>query len=321
MKNIGLPKCEVSSAENFTTETGMKIRRIISNPLRFILKKAIKEDYVLERYPELEKDKAYIFVPTHYFSEDIISAIATVNRPAYTLIGTTDQLEHNPEMYAAWARGLIYTDRWNDASRKEAVKKMAYILKNNISVILFAEGGWNNTENLLVQELFAGPYTLAKLTGAEVVPMSIYQDVDNNRIYTRVGDPIDLAKYDNKQDALRELRDTLGTMMYDQIEKYSTPIKRAELTGDIHMDHMERRCDEYWWGKDWGSLHAVDEEFTRYEDKNHPRPDTIRKSFDNMEINTKNAGIMGPILVRRKEDDKYNLLNYMHENYDKKKKR
>ena len=108
-----------------------------------------------KEYPKLEKDMPYIFASTHYFNEDIIAALATVDRSAYALIGTTDQVENNTLMYAAWAYGLIYVDRRSQESRKQSILKMEHVLNNGTSVIMYPEGGWNNTENLICKRLFA----------------------------------------------------------------------------------------------------------------------------------------------------------------------
>lgn len=76
-------------------------------------------------------------------------------------IFSTDQLEHNPQVYAAWLNGLIYVNRREEISRKDSVKKMERILNSGSSVFLFPEGGWNNTENLLVLPLFSDPWLLS----------------------------------------------------------------------------------------------------------------------------------------------------------------
>jgi L-rhamnose mutarotase len=269
---------------------------------------------VIESYPALVKGKPYIFASTHYFSEDVIAAIATIDRNVYALFGTTDQIKHNPQVYIAYLNGLIYVDKRTDKSRKDAVKKMEYVLNNGSSVLLYPEGVWNNTENQLVQTLFAGPYTLSKDTGCEVVPLSIYFDEDHNKVYARAGNPMDLSTMEKKA-ALEKLRDALATMMYSQIEEHSTILTRDKLTGDFHTDFMESRKNEYnkqkWHGDVW------DEEITMYKDKNIAYANDVRASFDDVKITEQNANIMGPILVKRLEDQKYDFTNYMHNNWNK----
>ncbi|MCI8545366.1 MAG: 1-acyl-sn-glycerol-3-phosphate acyltransferase [Bacilli bacterium] len=308
MKNLGLGYVKTSTVENFTTESGIKIRRYMSPIVRKALKLATKRTVYLESYPNLESNTPYIFASTHSFDEDIIAALSIIDRNAYVLLGTTDQIDHNPQMYAAWLNGMIYVDRLDADSRKEATKKMERILNSGTSVLLFPEGGWNNTENLLCQPLFAGPYILAQKTKAKVVPIASFNEPNSNDIFIKVGEPMDFTGKEKKE-ALRELRDSLATMMFEHIEHHSTPIVRSQLGEDQHLDFMEVRRKEYMrvkWTRD-----VWDEELAFYHDKDQPLPIKIRESFDKVVITRHNAYIMAPIIERRLEDEKYNFKIYM----------
>lgn len=314
MKNYGLQKLKVSTVDNFTSETGIKLRRLINKPLRKILKLATKRKIIIDYYPTLEKNTPYIFASTHSFDEDIIAGLSTIDRNAYVLIGTTDQIDYNPQMYAAYINGMVYVDRLDEKSRKDSVDKMEKILKSGSSILIFPEGGWNNTENLLCQKLFAGPYILAQRTGVKVVPICTYNEAGKDEIYIKVGQPIDMCDKEKKE-SLIELRDCLSTMMYESIEQYSTPIKRAELSGDIHEKHMEERKNEYMrvkWSKD-----VWDEELTVYQDKSISSAQQIRESLKNVELTVNNAKVIAPALIKRLEDEKYDFKKYMKKNWRK----
>lgn len=309
MVNIGLVKLKYATVETFTTNTGLKIRKFINKPLRYILEKSTKGKIVLESYPNLEKDEAYIFSSTHFHCEDIISNLAILDRNTYALIGTTDQIEHNPLMYGAWLNGFIYVDRWNKQSRKDAIPKMERVLKAGNSVLIWPEGSLNNTENLLIQKLFGGPYYLAQSTGKKVVPISNYLQPETNTIYIRVGQPLDLTKYD-KEEALDILRDAMATMMFEQIKEHSVPIKRAELTYDHHLSHLEDRRQEYLKNK-WTSVDKILEELVVYKDKNIVELEDILRSLENIEVTKENAHIIAPLLEEIQNLDKYNFKRYV----------
>lgn len=315
MKNKLLKNVKISNVDNFTTDFGMKLRRTISKPLRKILKMAAGKKVVIDRYPKLDKDEQYIFASTHYFNEDIISSLACIDRGAYALIGTTDQIDNNPLMYAAWLYGLIYVDRNNPESRKQSILKMERVLNNGSSVILFPEGGWNNTENLLCQRLFAGPYILSQLTGKKVVAISNFSDPESNTIHIMASDPIDMTDM-SKEEALELLRDTMATMMFEQIEKHSIPYERSKYYEDIHLSHMESRRQEYL--KEKWTRDVWDEELTVYKPKDITTAEEVRASLDNVHIDENNAYIFAPILARREEDKKYDFKKYMKRNWNKK---
>lgn len=191
-------------------------------------------------------------------------------------------------MYAAWLCGMVFLDKISPQSRADSVEKMVRVLKGGSSVILYPEGAWNNTENLLVQPLFAGPWLLARRTGCKVVPIAMYHTYKAKDIYFRAGEPMDLAGME----------------------------KRAELSPEPRLDYIDERMREYlctkWTRDDWAM------EVTIYRDKAlPPPPEAVRASFDNVNITLQNAAILPPILARREEDKKYDLVKYMQRNWKK----
>ncbi len=314
-KNYKLVNLLDANVENFTSDTGIKIRRKIAKPLKKILKLATPEKIIIDNYPKLNKNEPYIFVSTHGFSNDIIACLASIDRSAYLLMGSTNQVEYNRLMYAAWVNGFIYVDRTDKFNRKEAIPKMERVLKNGSSVLIFPEGGHNNTENSLCNRLFASPYILAARTGCKIVPIAPFYEFGSDKIFMNFGDPIDLTVYEDKNEALMYLRDVLATMVYNNIEKHSTPFVRPE-NEDIHMNFMEQRRQEYLknpWTRD-----VWDEELTRYLSSSEREEIDVMESMDNIEVTAENASIMGPILVKRLEQKKYNFNDYMHNNWNKK---
>lgn len=314
MKNYKLVDLLDANVDNFTTDKGIVRRRKIASLLKSILKIATPEKIIIDKYPELEPNEPYIFVSTHGFSNDIIACLASIDRSAYLLMGSTNQVEYNRLMYAAWLNGFIYVNRTDEKSRKEAIPKMERILKSGSSVLIFPEGGHNNTENNLCNKLFASPYILSIRTGCKVVPIAPFYEFGSDKIYMNFGKPIDLTKYEDKKEALLDLRDILATMVFENIKKYSTPYVRPK-NEDIHINFMEQRRQEYLknsWTRD-----VWDEELTRYLDNSEREFELVMESMDKIKVNSSNAAIMGPILVKRMEQKKYDFKNYMHNNWNK----
>ena len=314
MKNIGLIKYKDADINNFTSDLGIKIRRMINKPLRVLLRLGTGKKIVVESYPSLEKGKPYIFASTHSNVEEVPALLGIIDRSAYSLMGTTEQLEYNPAMYVNWLTGFIYVNRLDRDSRKSSLPKMERIINSGSSILMFPEGGWNNTENLLCQNLFSGVYNLSKNTNTPIVPISTYKDFDDKSIYIKVGEPLDIIRLDKKEGLLK-LRDTLATLKYEQMEKNSSLIKRDELPKNAREKYMENLKNEYTsikWRKDVWS-----EELTVYKDKNIITPEDAITYVDDIKVTNKNAYILAPTLVKREEDKKYNFENYMHENWNK----
>lgn len=314
MKNYGILKYSNVGVDDFTSETGIKIRRELNPVFRVVFKVATKGNVIIENYPKLEKGCQYIFVSTHNFVEDSIANLSVIDRNAYLLFGTTDQLKVNKEMYAAWANGFIYVDRQNNVSRKEALLKMKRVLDSGTSVLIFAEGGFNNSENLLCLKLFASPYILSKQTGIKVVPIAPFYEPGTNDIYINAGEPLDLTRFDDKKEALTLLRDNLATLLYENIFKYASRIKRQELGDDPRLDYMESRRKEYLktnWTKD-----VWDEELTQYLDDYDKEILAINNDLSKLNLNINNSYLAKDVLKRVKEK-KYDFKKYMHENWNK----
>jgi 1-acyl-sn-glycerol-3-phosphate acyltransferase len=304
--------------DNFTSNTGQKIRRVINPLIRVILKLGSSKKFIIESYPELQKDEPYIFASTHSFKEDAEAALSAIDRNAYVLFGSTDQLDHNPLMTIAWANGLIYVDRQDEKNRKSALTKMEIVLKRGSSILLFPEGVLNNSENLLLQRLFSGVYTIARKTGCKVVPISSFSESASKEAYIRVGTPLDFSEI-NKDDALSELSEALATMIWQHIENHSTSIRREDLLEEYRIDFMEERRQAYLctaWTRD-----VWDEELIVFTDKTITYSDDVWKVFDNVKITNENANVVVPTVLKRIEERYYSKLydfkSYMKKHWDK----
>ena len=313
MFHTGLKRYENADINSFTSNIGLRIRKVINPLWRRALRLGTKRKMILETYPKLDKKKAYIFVANHSLDEDIISVLQTIDRNVYLLHGTTDQMEHIPVFLAVWLNGMIFVNRLDQNNRKEAVQKMKRVLAAGNSVVLFPEGGYNNTENQLIMPLFSSPYLLSKEVGVEVevVPIISFNPSGSDKIYMRAGNPINLAQYD-KHEAMTVLRDEMGTIVYQIMEEHTVSVKRRELGADPRTAFMEERknvyeCQKWHWD-------VWDEELTRYPGHGITTPQQAREYVDKVQVNLKNTKIIAGVLVRREEDKRYDLKEYLRRN-------
>lgn len=65
MFNTGLKRFENKDIDTFTTDIGMKIRKVSYKPLKGLLKCFLKRKVIIEQYPQLDKGKVYIFAASH----------------------------------------------------------------------------------------------------------------------------------------------------------------------------------------------------------------------------------------------------------------
>lgn len=348
MLRTGLEVFEDANVEEFTSSFGLNARKNLNPLWRQALKVGTHRKVILEEYPKLEKGKSYIFIANHSFDEDVISLLSKIDRNVYVLNGSTDQTEHSPLFFALWLNGMVYVDRQDDVSRAESLDKLERVIKNGNSVMIFAEGGYNNSENQLIQPLFNSPYLLAERTGAEVVPIITFNDFGCDTIYIRAGEPIKMTDYE-KYESSEILRDEMATILYDIMVDHTEPIKRCELedylldtiysetkkrqkdrkkgytrrgdlervsnlTGNARDYYMELRKliyeYQHWYNDVW------EEELTKYSGHGVTTPEEARKYLENVKITPENAAIFAPQLVRYADDQHYDLKKYLSKNLE-----
>lgn len=309
MFNTGLDRFENKDVDSFTSDIGLHIRKKINFIWRKLIRLFVVRKMYVEQYPKLEKDKSCIFVGNHSFDEDIISILSTIDRNAYLLNGSTHQMEHNPLFYAVWANGMVYLNRLNKKSRADAIPKMERVLRAGNSVFIFAEGGYNNTENQLIQPLFASPYILSEKLGVEVVPIISFCKDETKEIFVRAGEPMNLGRWE-KEEALARLRDAMATIVWDIMEEHRVLVKRAEMENPREQFLEERKnvyaCQK-WYEDVW------DEELTYYPGHGVTTPQQAREYVDKVKVDAGNAWVMAETLVRRDEDMRYDLKRYLRE--------
>lgn len=319
MKNVFLTRLEKSNIDNFTSDFGLRVRRVFHKPISFLFKVVLRFVYkkriIVDSNVKLDRNKCYIFASNHSFFFDGAAIMATVDRNCYALFGATEQLYFDFHTFFVWVSGLIYVNRFDKQSRRDSVDKMNRVLRAGNSILIFPEGRWNDTESKLCQKLFAGPYNLSLQNNVEVVPISVYNETYGKNIYVSYGEPLKLYNYD-KDEGLQILRDSLATMYYDQIMKYSIPYSRDKISGDIHFNYMDERMFEYSKAK-WRSDYCWDDELFVYK-AGDVDLDDVWKDIDKVKIDKNNIDIFGDLLVDLNRIKKYDFRNYMNKNYRKK---
>lgn len=314
--------------DNFTSDYGNFIRKLINKPWRKIVATtSMKNKVIIEEEQHLDPNRPYIFVSTHYFTEDVIGLFSSINRQSYMLMGTTDQIENNPLMIAAILFGFFHVDRMDPDDRKLCFEKQNNLLERGVSFINYIAGSWENSENELQPLSFSGPYKSSVETNALIVPVSQYLVREDKKIYMRFGTPLDLTKKP-LEEANEIIRDTLATMHYKQIEKHScktkTSFKNKEMSEEItnndipydkHIAYMNQIGYEYW-NQPWTKPFAKEEIGLRR--KKITTEEEVYSFIDNLsrEKLIELSHYLADIMKSMDEKQRYNIINYLDENYE-----
>ena len=281
MYNYGIGELNKKDVDHFTTDIGLKIRRVIDKPFKkacnvftdaniiydndngnmsddeyfrqlndekipashYPLKDG-KNNIVVLKYPKLNKDEPYIFLGNHTCPEDIETMLNVIDRNAYLILGSIESLKYNPEMYGSFINGMIPFDILDKKERKEVIPKSCRVLKTN-SILMFPEGSHNYSPNKLINDLFDGPVNIAFKTNRKIVLSILIRDNEHNVSYIYVSDPIDITKIEvnmNKEFATEEERQKY---MVQQLSLYLRD-QMATAVYNIILKHIDGiKHDDY----------------------------------------------------------------------------
>lgn len=177
-----------------------------------------------DRKLKLSKDPV-IYCCNHAFKDDILASVLAAEKHAYLMFASLPQFFNTLDGITAWLNGVVLMNRRVKESKKMGFDKSVDLLERGTSLIVFPEGVWNKTPNLLMLEAWKGAIELSKMTGAKIIPMLHHIDdptytSENNSIYTLTDNPFSFNGLST--DAAKELlRDTMASKYYLMLEKYA----------------------------------------------------------------------------------------------------
>ena len=226
MKNRPLAYLLKNDPAEVLSETGIRLRRGFSPIFRnVIIPLSSKNKLTIVRKAPVPKDKPIIFAATHGFRDDVAFSLKTIGSHAYLLYASIPDFYESPDGYALWLNGVVLLDRKDRASRAASKEKMVSALSLGANLLMYPEGVWNKTENLIVQKLFPGIWDVANASGAWVMPLASIEE--NGRVYTILDEAFNICEYGRKE-GLNVLRDKMATAKYELMEKYAH-VPRAEI--------------------------------------------------------------------------------------------
>lgn len=107
---------------------------------------------------------------SHVCPEDIETMLNIIDRNAYLILGSVENLNYNPEVYLSWLNGMIVFNVLDQNERSSLPAKMERVLQTQ-SILIFPEGSHNYDLNKLIKPLYDGPVNLALKTGKRLFPL------------------------------------------------------------------------------------------------------------------------------------------------------
>ena len=161
---------------------------------------------------------------------------------SYILLGK-QRLDFSDWIYFM-LNGVIFVDRKDKEDMAASKRAMSAYLNKGRSIVMFPEGTWNLTENLLMLPMKWGIIDIAKETGAQIVPTLLEYDREQKKCFVRFGSPMTFSPEDSKADAIVTLRDTMATMRWEFWERNGT-FCRADLDMGAEREKLFYSVVEY----------------------------------------------------------------------------
>ena len=184
---------------------------------------------------DLSKEENVIWVANHGFKDDALATVLSANKNAYILFGSLPQFYNTLDGFISWINGSVLINRKNKNSRQASIEKCKKVIELGGDMMIFPEGVWNKSPNLLSLKLWPGIYRIAKEENIKIVPIIHYKKElhlkdKNDFIHTVVDDPIDVSNMEEKE-FLNYLRDVYSYWLYLMMEKYGTTTREEMLSG------------------------------------------------------------------------------------------
>lgn len=234
-----------------------------------------------------QKDTAApkIYTCTHIGGNDIQRAFQVINDPAYLMLGDPGILYKMPIYLGLKLNGVIPLETSDREDRKIAYSRATELLSKGGNLLIYPEGAWNVSSNLVVMKIFTGTVRMARETGAEIVPIAVEQYGDT--FYFNIGENYRIPQNSGKSvDALTaELRDRLATLKWEIMEK-QFPLQRENVPANYLETFQAEIVDRCNYGYGFSLEDALKEAF---HDKNVHTEDEVFAHLNTLIPSRENA--------------------------------
>ena len=184
--------------------------------------------------------------------------------------------------------GVIPLETKDREDRKIAYNRAIELLQNGGNLLIYPEGAWNVSPNLVVMKIFTGTVRLAQETGAEIIPIAVEQYGSN--FYFNIGENYTISSNSSKsvQNLTDELRDQLATLKWEIISLQPS-LSRDEISENYLQEFQAEIVNRCNYGYGFSLQDALNESF---HDKNIVSEEDVFSFLESLEISKKNSFLM-----------------------------
>ena len=264
-----------------------------------------KEKFViLNDLHNTDSNRSRIYACTHIGGNDIQRTFQVIKEPAYLMLGDPGILYKKIIYQGLKMNGVIPLETSDKEDRNIAYNRSIELLRKGGHLLIYPEGAWNVSPNLIVMKIFNGTVRMAQETGSEIIPIAVEQY--GKTFYFNVGKNYTIPENSSKsiKELTADLRDKLVTLKWD-IMITQEELKRKDISDDYlqqFQDEIIERCN---YGYGFSLEDAIRES---YQDKSITTEDEVFSFLENIEIGNHNAFLMkDKIEFRQKQKDNLRL--------------
>lgn len=210
------------------SRAAMLFKDLLRPVLNLLVGLRIPYKVMIEQPCRLLPDRPVIYAANHScFADGPIMGRITKKR-SYILCGR-QRLGFSDWLYFM-LNGAVFVDRRDREDRAACKLAMDAYLNRGRSVVMFPEGTWDLTENLLMLPMKWGIIETARNTGAQIIPTVLTYDRERKKCSVRFGEAMVFAPEDDRLEAVTALRDTLATMRWEDMGREAV-LNRGGGTG------------------------------------------------------------------------------------------
>lgn len=248
---------------------GEKLKYIqLRKKIYFVIKLILSIDQLLSKEKivilnDLHKvngNKPRIYACTHIGGNDIQRTFQIIKEPAYLMLGDPGILYKKVIYKGLQMNGVIPLETTDREDRKIAYNRAIELLQNGGNLLIYPEGAWNVSPNLLVMKIFTGTVRMAQETGAEIIPIAVEQYGKN--FYFNIGKNYSISKNSKKntKELTLELRDKLVTLKWDILES-QPKLDHAIISNNYLKKFQSEIVDRCNYGYGFSLQDALNESF------------------------------------------------------------
>lgn len=252
---------------------------------RFIDKQSLK----ILKNESTKTEKPVIYAITHIGKYDYQIVSEAIEEHQIPFSGDPEEMYRTFDGLLLELNGIIYCDTEDKEDRKLAKESSVRLLEKGYNLLIYPEGIWNLSPNLLTLPLFPGIINMALEANVDIVPVGILQY--DKEFVVNIGKNYKVNNEKTVDEQRQELRDIMATLKYEIIE--SRGVEEREKIGDYakkHRNFVDERLNE-WFNKKENKPFYNDEilKHRTYREKNISLPDQVFDYFKKIKLNRNNA--------------------------------